>query len=665
MALGRRTHPLAALAFVLLGNLMFCGKDKDETKELLEKGLKSLQVQDWTSASHYFSKVIERDAKNPVARMGMAMTHAGILFKQIETVVLEVGSIIAQSVGGLSPRIRTHQSTIEQSTVNDVLFYILDSNLLRPISTIIENAEIAAQSESDWNMYVENLIWTIKIGDRVFWQIGVTGELDRTDAILMALSFRLIEVALKIILSVDIHLDARNLSRIYDFVEEIGGMRAIQKNPRIVVLNILPFILNDKPSFLGVEPKRGLRFMKEDVPTAIKMISKHGVDFYDSILAEKDDQIDDVIAYIQEEGEVEKLGKLAFPTTSTYFADNDLSDRIGRRVASVSIPPPDLRYFFENLGKSLEGEKVGWGDIIEITSFVVVVILKTGIFDSVIDALAGAAGRSGIPPNIVSGIGSMVNPGFIAGIVKGVVPDQIAFSLKPIFERPLAVRDLLPVWTDEPAFLVEWECHSNSPDITPLAEDNPAFLFFCKYPKMRYCFEKAEGRRCNIRFLDCVWTPLSVEDKVCDTYCGFDCGGQEDAEDICLSRREHECLTFCIEREDVVYPDGARVSKCKGSLSFLDSEHFRPRPGTKNNHGKGAIPQDGISSVVPYVLFQDPTFYGVLYINKDFLRTSIPSAYRGGISGSGYQPPNDFELNVFLQVVGRNLTNLLSQFGIF
>lgn len=662
----------------LMFSVSLCkGRKGESIDDIINKGLLSLEKSDWAEASYHFSKAIDISPTDPRARMGMAMAQLGVLFEQIERVVLEIGNIIVQTIRGVSPKIDVsytekrvgvcgshNEIPDEQPNLNDVVFNIVDSNLLRPISIILENLEAAAQSPADWNMHIRGIVWTVEFEKTTFWQIGITGEVDRTDAILLSSVFRFFEAVLKLLLSVDIHLDVRNLARIYEFLEERGGTSAIQKNPRLIVMNILPFILTERRTFLGVEPKRGVKFMREDIPNAIRMFSKFGEMFYDSILGEQDPQHDDIIAYIREEETAGgKLGGISFPTSSTYFYDKDLSDRLGKMVATVEIPPPDLKYFFQNIANSLDGGRVKWGDIIEITSFLVVVILKTGVLDTVITRISHTVGEGGVSPTLISSIGSILNPGFISGIIKGIIPDQIQFSLKPIFERPVSIRDVLPAWTENYELMLEWECLVDSPNITPLAEDNPVYMFFCKYPQTKYCFKRTKAR-CNIRHLNCFWTPLSRDEKVCDILCGEECKGQDAPSDICVLRREQECIKFCIEKEEIIYPDGRTLTRCNGSLTFVDSLHFSDGKRTLTGHEVKPMPQDGIYSIMPYFFFQSPSFYGALYLNKDFLRMSIPAAYRGNIVGQGYQLPDNFELNVFIQTVGRNLISVLSQFGI-
>lgn len=655
------------ISILLLITLSYsqCKKKEENIDSIIRKGIESLQNDDLVNASHYFSKVIEKDPRNPRARMGMAMVQAMVLFKQVERVVIEIGNIIVQVIGGFSPRLKTDaESQNDQPTLNDIIFYVVDSNLLQPISLILENSDIAAESPEDWSFYIERITWTIKFKDTIFWQISITGEVDKTDAALFSSLFRLVESVLKLIISIDIHVDVRNMARIYNYIEEIGGLAAIQKDPKIVIMNIIPFILNERETFLGIEQKRGLQYMKEDIPLSIKKMSEYGIKFYDSILAEQDDQDDDVIS-LEISGESEKVGLISFPTSSTYFYDKELTDKKGKMVASINIPPPDLKYFFGNIIKSVdEGTMTKWGDIAEITSFLIVAILKTGIFDTIINTIVSAVGGRGLPPNLLSNIGSIINPGFISGFIKGIIPDQIGFSLKALFDKPVSIRDILPAWTKDNNFIVEWECISESPNVSPLAEDNPIFMLFCKYPKTRYCFKKSD-ERCNIRYQQCVLTPISVEGKACDNYCGEDCRDQKDQQEICIERNEKDCVRFCILKEEIMDLSGNTIqSGCRGSLYFADEQHFTKKRNPAMNIKYEPIPQDGIFSILPYVMLQSPDIYGFLFINKDFLRSSVPAAYRGNIIGQGYQKPNNFEVNIFIQIIGKNLLNIFSQFGV-
>ena len=89
-------------------------------------------------------------------------------------------------------------------------------------------------------------------------------------------------------------------------------------------------------------------------------------------------------------------------------------------------------------------------------------------------------------------------------------------------------------------------------------------------------------------------------------------------------------------------------------------EHFT----NFRNPGKGVtppspIPKDGVTTLMPYVGFQSPDFYGLIYLDHSFLKLYDPK-----ISKSGYNKPKQYEINLFLQIIGQNLERALSQFGL-
>lgn len=655
----------------------FCKKEDTESqvKALIEDGKKQIGNGDFVTASQIFSKAVEKSPENPQARFGLALSLIGLLAKNVEKVVLELGGIITQFLG-LSPiyrngKIYTMQDSVTEGvTLNDILEDIISSNLIEPMDRIIENLKIPAEKDG-WNLYVEKLTWVIKFEDKVLWEIDMSGEFDSADANFLYSVFNLLEGVFKLLLSINIHLTFENLVRIYSFISSIGGLTAIGGNPRIVILNILPFILNENENFLGVEPKRGVKYWTVAVPRNFIESARAMSRTYELLLKETDDQIDDVISVVEKSEDGKNIRKIAFPTSSTYFIDSELTTKYGekRKLASIEVPTNFLD-IFNSIRESFEGtRRVKWGSLVDSVSFFLVAILKTGIFDSIISALLGSAGSLGVPETALQQVFAVIDPQLISGIIKSAIPDVIEFDFKQFFSKPIGIRNILPAWTSENSILIEWECFSDSPKIIPLSEGNIAFIFLCKMPKNQYCFAESKEKICDIRVVKCYESLIRTEESGCSLFCPVSpvqeneqCKEKQEKRSICLNFDEkgERCMKFCAETRIRKLVDGNEDQTCSVSIRFEDREHFVDF----KNPGKGvippiSIPKDGMNTIIPYLGLQSPDFYGLIYIDYNFLKS-----YDINISKSGYQKPDQYGINLLIQIIGKNIERLLGQFGI-
>ena len=662
---------------------LFGGNEDDEFGTLIEDGKRVLGARDFARASQFFSKAVEIKPDSPEARFGLALSLIGIFFKNIEKVILELGSIVTQmlgisppysGIGGrFTPLSEDYTDLItEEVTLNDIVEAIISANLIEPIDKILENLEIPREKEN-WTFYVDKLSWVIKFEDRILWEIDISGEFDSSDANFLYSGFSFLESLLKLVLSVNIHLNFENLVRINEFISSIGGITKLIENPRLVVLSVLPFILNENENFLGVEPKRGVRYWTEDIPQGFLKSAETMLKTYELLTKEKDDQKDDIILVVEKENTEQGvvLRRIAFPSSSTYFRDTELIDAIGgsRILASMEIPSNFLE-IFENIKGSFEGSRrAKWGNIIDTISFFLVAALKTGLFDTIINTFVNSAGSYGMPEASIQQILQIVDPQLISGIVKGIVPDVIEFDFKEFFSKPVGIRNLLPAWTEENSFSIEWECFSDSPKIIPLNEGNPAFMFLCKMPQYQYCFEESPEEICDIRIVQCYESLISTEDSGCVLFCPVKSVGEDESceenqrkRSICLRFDENgeRCQKYCAETRIRKLVEGNESQTCTISIEFIDTEHFSEfrKPG-KGVISPSPIPKDEMTTIMPYLGFQSPDFYGLVYLDFNFLKLYDPR-----ITKSGYQKPNQYDINLLLQVIGQNLERVLPQFGL-
>ncbi len=671
------------LAFIIFGfQTLACKKEQNKTEKLIEEGVKYIELGDFINASQKFGEVVKTSPQDPKARFGLALAQTAIFFKNVEKVMIEIGNIVAQLIGGLSPKIQQKKlgeaeavSSGSETTLNDLLAYILEGNLLGPIKIILENLEVA-RKDPTWSLQITSLIWEVKFQDKVLWNVDMAGDYDAGDANFLYAGFSFAEAFLKIMLSIDIHLDLRNLTRINEYISNLGGFSSLETNPRSIILNVLPFILNERETFLGLEPKRGIKYWTDEIPKAFINMADGVITAYRMLASETDPQDDDIIMVVGKTQDG-KIREIAFPSSSTFFANKELSEEKNRMLASIEIPPPDLEVYFLELKDSFEhGKPIEWGKLVEASLFFILLIVKTGAFDFIIESLLSSTGTAGLPEQALKNILQLVDPAILAGIIKGIIPDEIKFNFKDFFSQTIGLRNILPAWTEKNELLLEWECLTEPSDINPLGESNPLFIFFCKLPQRSYCFEIAKGGSCDINVEVCQEPVISQDDVKCQLYCPksgpsacqLEIGDMQ--KDICiqLTQDRSRCIKYCTKTKIRRLISGQYEEKCEKILWYEDKEHFP----IKANPGKGVrlpstIEKDGVSSIFPYMGLQSPDFYGLIYINKKFLRnylTTKGSPYANKIEGNDFSRPNQFEMNVFLQIVGENLQNIFSQFGV-
>lgn len=638
---------------------LHCKKQEESVKDIIEKGKVLLGQEKYSEAGEMFLKAINKEPENPEARFGMALVQTAIFLKNLQDTVLELGNTLAQLIGGLSPHITPKQET----TINTLLDDIFESNIISVIEKINENLKYAAQKK-DWSFKIEKLTLKLEFGGQELWKIDISGEFDSADANLLYSAFKILSALIKFLLSIDLDIKIEDLSRLYSFIQNFGGINQIAQDPSSVILRIVPFLLNQRENLLGVrKDEKGARYWKNDIPQDIidAMVSLQNS--YDSLLSETDDQADDIIIPVEKgEGVIKKI---AFPTSSSFFADQTVSSDFKRSLATIELPQ-NLKGTFEKIKGSFEGTaRVRWKELLDTFLTFAIAFVKTGIFDTLITSLIKSFGTSGLPEGILSNLSQFVNPTFISSIIVGIIPDEIEFDFHAFFSSDKGLRGILPAWTDDNVFILEWECVSSNPAISPLAKSNILTSFFCKMPKDSYCFESSTKGNCDIRLTICEESLISEKEFSCISYCptnDSNCNKQnQKSEKICLvqDNTTGECKLYCTESRINKSISGDESKICVSEFFYEDKEHFYQnyKPGL-NSTLPEKIDKDSITGILPYIGFQSPDFYGMIYLNSNYLKSISDK-----VQGQGFKRPNQFETNLFLQKIGDNLKRILSQFG--
>jgi hypothetical protein len=678
------TSLILALVFIIIpfikcqkiNNALF-GEKEPSVNDIISNGKKKLSEGNFQEAAKIFAEGVKIYPNNPEIRFGLALAQSAILLKNVENVTLELGNIIIQLVSGTSPRhIRPYQSEKQiqaETTINTLLDDIFQANIIDISEKIIENLEIP-RKEKNWSFKVDKFSWRIEFQGKEWWRLDLDGiEFDNADANLLYGVLKAVQGLIKFILSIDLDVKLENVVRTFQFIQELGielqissgGVSAGGISVRDVIIRVIPFLLNERENLLGIEPKKGRVYWKE-VPELFTSSAEAFAMMLDSIKQETDSQADDFIAQAGE-------NLFAIPTSSSsIFVDDKLSNEFGKLPRSKLEIPASLKDDFSQIAKSFQStERVSWQSLINAILTFIIGIVRTGIFDELIRALTTYASGVGIQQNVVNNLIQFVNPQILSSLITGIIPNELQFDFHAFFSSSEGgIRAILPAWTADHRFIFEWECFSDSPGIIPLAESNPIYQLFCKMPKTSYCFEKKYIGTCDIKLQECNETFINPQETTCSLYCPIEvqsCQGDGRLQmKVCelADEKTEKCLKYCTETKILKRISGESQQFCVSTIRFEDSEHFSQDESKKYIPGKGVklpepIKKDGIATVFPYIGFQSPDFLGLLYINSGYLST-----FSKDVPAVGFKKPDQFEINLFIQIMGTNLERLLAQFGI-
>jgi hypothetical protein len=363
----RKIKPILSLIIIIPTLILFteCKNKKEQNiNEIILMGKERLKESDFQGAVQIFSEGIKKEPNNPEVRFGMALSLTGLLLKNIQDVVTELGNAIVQLISGFSPpskHISPNQNEIPtETTINTILDDILQANIIYISEKIIENLEIP-RKEKNWNFKVDKLSWRVEFQGKEIWRLDLDGiEFDNADANLLYGTLKAAQGFIKLILSIDLDLKLENIVRTYSFIQELGGISGI--SVRDVIMRIIPFLLNERENLLGIEPTKGKIYWKQ-VPELFISSSEAFIQMLDSIEQETDAQEDDFIAPADE-------NTFAIPTSSdSIFKDEELSDKFGERPRSKLEIPPSLKDDLSQISKSFQGkERVSWAIVNKCSS---------------------------------------------------------------------------------------------------------------------------------------------------------------------------------------------------------------------------------------------------------------------------------------------------------
>lgn len=636
-------------------------------------------VRDFNGAIENFSKALNLDKNNKEAKFGYALSLLMMLTVRVEqflddTLGLALSLLSGQSQFPLAtslltaPIFKPLQSYI---TLNDFLSSTFEANYL-DIAKKIESKLDEVRNDESWNFYVDKITWAVKL-QNFTWKIDLSGEYDATDANFILSVIKLTEGILQFIMTVDIHITLKNVTQLVTFVNEIGGMNAIMKNPTDNVLKIISFLMNTTDNLFGLEQKFGEQRWKEKSKDALRKAFQCLADMYDTILKETDDQSDDVIslASIKKEEAGGQVLEIKFPSSSTIFAGKEEGETTTPGKVSIELPR-NIRTVIGNMIDGMDGKKrVSWAkDVAPTLSVIVVILLKSGALDSLVESFlqnATPQQRNQFEQFLQPGV---VSVNIINSIISAIIPDVIELDLNYFFSNPVGVRRLLPAWNKDNELAVEWECVENSVRINPYS-----YFVFCKIPPTSICFYKSDNI-CEFRRTECTTA------GICTNYCGTgksECREGEFSDNICVKSVGDTCREFCYNLEvkynlevttlkveynrEVTTTTVKTTRDCFESVKIEDSPHFL-RFGS-DNVGRGSlpiaeIPPDRIVTTFPYIGFQIANL-NIIWLSGEYIKS------RGGDSICGtkepsYVKPNLCEMNIFIQSIAEQVKGILGAF---
>jgi hypothetical protein len=210
------------------------------------------------------------------------------------------------------------------------------------------------------------------------------------------------------------------------------------------VLSIMAYILNINRNFLALEPKMGQERWTTLAPQALKKAFESAHQMYQMMVAETDAQEDDVIEAVIEEG---RLLAIKIPKT------------VGMEEKFETELPEEWEKIAQNIVNAIEGKKrASWDeDIVPVLALVVVLLINSGALDQLIDSTI-----SQLPETWQETAKNFLKPGVLTvDFVRGIITSAIwgiELDLKTFFDNPVGFRKLLPAWSSEHNFIMEWEC---------------------------------------------------------------------------------------------------------------------------------------------------------------------------------------------------------------
>lgn len=637
---GARSAMRIVIALVLLVSATSCRGSRNSyeesqrlARERIEEGKAFLSQQRYYDAAQAFDDVLTLDEdgddevydpSNSEARMGKVLAQL-LQFASIIRVVNQFAGVGAEA----------DENDFILSLVRDLL-----GDLTQRFETIAFDLQ-RLKTDPYVRLVLDDTPVYLTASDEP--TLNLKGEWDRSEVFLMDAPVQALLGALKFGNSIDLRADFLGIyNRFVDLDIDFDGAPDVDLDgdpdedtvaetvygavetvefvmPK--VQNLIAWMMNKNPNFLGLRPDGGRDMMIEAGDHFVNAIdSFQKALFFTSLDAHYDlDQRDDVIAW----GEpVTYAGLWDVPTLidrdldTCAIRDTDEEDKAEYTFTINIVPPteedevPQLvtsaktSCLIEKLKDSLDNQGVR-------------INLRNDILPVVLTALAEGF-VEGISPDLIVDV--------VTSIFDDYVGDSLEFDFGPMFASPKGLRTFFPAWdspeveADEDLWLLvmESECRWSDPqdeyaDEVSHYRDNSSAFYESRVVHRFFCRE-VEG----------------------------------------MSRTITDTSNYCPADQD----DGAR--------ELCDTDHFYPTEGTNaapasnaaGAAGVGRIARDGVHGLIPYIAFQDPSFNGLLYVDV-YNKASAENKLGDVDPDPAFSRATNATLNALLAFISSNFSDIL------
>ena len=376
-----------------------------------------------------------------------------------------------------------------------------------------------------------------------------------------------------------------------------------------IIIHTLTLLLNDNPTLFNLDKNGGIektKLARDEFFTSFKSFA----DTIREIKSEKDDQSNDLIEYQYDkennkEYAVFNIKDINLSTSAvpggdqlgnvTISKEGELKLNIGEDATGTSMADR-LDKIANNF--TTNGERISWAqDIAPILSSLIVMILNSGMLNSVIEAaVSGAGDDNSMGDSLNSIMGSdLINEDLITGVLTGFIPDIIQLDFGSFYNNPPNYRELLPAWTSgltAPAigmdgkkvwwpadeFVLEFECgDSTKPIISPTGAIGPLLI---------------DSFVCNNKYSLAVSQGADVTNIMNDT--------------------AHFQKSSWIWKEYKYYSDDDTATIADSPINNIPP--IITSQTTNPDETYQGYTTDGVESIIPYMYFKDPTFGSLIYL---------------------------------------------------
>lgn len=459
-----------------------CGEDgrtrEDEEqiiyRPLLDQAKQYMSEAKYTEARILFEQVIGAKAsaaETAEAKFGFSYSRTLEIINDLLTVLndLLTDLLLARQTGEAIDLTRLAKTSVAGSAVapgKTGIGAILESMFDPYVDdfTKIDQYMEDIKTDPDFEWTIDSLPLTLSLGPFSFNVANLGGRYDIGEVYIGQTLDRLLLGTFAFLLSIDLDID------IGQVLGDILGQYVIDSNmfadmTMQDIIGLIVYVLDSNPGLFGLDPISGVTRMQNAgvyYGDAFNNILS-ALEFWRNENLEEQDTSKDIVKIQTLEGQETIVVSISIDENP--FADEEVSSNIlGAEIYIPLTAPVEQAFIKIRDNFRLTGDRVSWAnDLVPILASAVVMVLKTGLVEMLLEALG-----TSLPEGISSLLGNsdLITVEFVGGIITGIIPDIIQLDFGRFFSEPVALREMFPAWTSSSAallgntFIFEWECYT-------------------------------------------------------------------------------------------------------------------------------------------------------------------------------------------------------------